>query len=209
LKTRFALDASTALDWADPQDRARISENLRNAVKILSDRIVNSKNPEERLVLLDELRRVHVRLAACDMDAARQLERRKDDEARRGRAVSFTLEKMADMLEEANWNSGSGMDYHYLVLAKSFAMVLCQDKLDGWFSSGPWGGLGRLAKTVSEIDIDRALKEREAFPELIRMARMIPPDQDVDAEKIASQIFRDGLAIFRRHQGLVEESQNR
>ncbi|WP_414463389.1 hypothetical protein [Hyphomicrobium sp. DY-1] len=202
MKISLALDASTALNWAESKDRALIHENLLTNSEVLAGEIINARSPEERMWFMNDLAWVYRRLAVCDMLAARDVERRMDDEENRSKYVSFTLEKMADMLEEANMSPAAGMDRHYLVIAKAFAMRLGEEKVDGWFTDGPWGGLGRLSGTVAAMDIDTALRERHAFPELIKMARMIPPGQGVDEEKIESQIFRDGLRLFRRHQGL-------
>lgn len=202
MKKSYALDASTALNWRDFNDRVLISENLRTNAEVLAGEIINARSPQERMWFLRDLAWVYRRLAVCDMVMARDVERRMDDEEKQAKYVSFTLEKMADMLEEANVSPEHGMDRDYLVLAKAFALLLREEELDGFFTSGPWGGLGRLAGTVADVDIDTALKERHAFPQIIKMARMIPADQGVDEEKIESQIFRDGLKLFRRHQGL-------
>jgi len=45
--------------------------------------------------------------------------------------------------------------------------------------------------------------------EIIGITRRIPPGQGVDEKKIESQVFRDGLKIFRRHQGLDKERTSR
>jgi hypothetical protein len=97
------------------------------------------------------------------------------------------------------------MPRNYIVMGQAFARLIRDEGLDGWFSTGPYSGLGLLALTIAELDIDKAMKEYEALPELVKMARMIPLDQGVDEEKIESQIFRDGLKLFRRHQGLDNE----
>lgn len=143
------------------------------------------------------------RLAVCDMDEARKAERRIEAEMQRDSVCRITLEKMADMLEDANM--GAQFPRNFFAMGQAFARLIRDEKLDDWFSTGPYSGLGRLALTVAEMDIDRALKEREALPELIKMARMIPLEQGVDEEKIEAQVFRDGLRLFRRHQGLDKE----
>lgn len=200
MKTCFARDASTALNWADENDRVFIGQNLRSNADVLMSAIALTKVPKDRRTMLYDLSRTLTRLAVCDMDAARKAERRIEVEMQRDSICRITLEKMADMLEEP-WDRDS-IERVCLDLGQRFARLIRDEKLDDWFSTGPYSGLGRLALTVAEMDIDRALKEREAFPELIKMARMIPLEQGVDEEKIESQIFRDGLALFRRHQGL-------
>lgn len=200
MKTRYARDASTALNWSDENDRVLIGQNLRCNAEVLAGEILLSTSPCERRDMLHDLARTYTRLAVCDMDAARKAERRIGVEMQRDSVCRITLEKMADALEEANMDAR--LRHNYVVLGQMFARVIRDEKLDAWFSTGPYSGLGRLALTVAEIDIDRALQEREAFPELIHMARMIPLEQGVDEEKIESQIFRDGLQLFRRHQGL-------
>jgi hypothetical protein len=204
LKTRFARDASTGLSWLVPEDRVLIAINLRSNAEILAGEILLAKSPKERIALLDDLQRVYTRLAVCDMDAARKAERRIEAEMQRDAVCRITLEKMADMVEDANM--GAQLPRNFLVMGQAYARLIRDEKLDDWFSTGPYSGLGRLALTVADLDIDTALKEREALPELVRMARMIPLDQGVDEEKIESQIFRDGLKMFRRHQGLEKES---
>jgi hypothetical protein len=204
LKTRYAPDASTALNWADENDRVLISQNLRANTEILAGEILLAKFPEERREMLEDLARCFTRLAVCDMDAARKAERRIEAEMQRDAVCRITLEKMADMVEEANM--GAQLPRNYLVMGQAFARLIRDEKLGDWFSTGPYSGLGRLALTIADLDIDKALKEREALPELVKMARMIPLDQGVDEEKIESQIFCDGLKIFRRHQGLAKES---
>lgn len=200
MKTRFALDASTGLSWSDENDRVLIAQNLRTNAEVLAGEIVQAKPLHERVLMLGDLQRVYTRLAVCDMDAARKAERRIETEMQKDALCRITLEKMADMVEEPC--SGDDMARNFLVMGQAFARLIRDEKLDGWFSTGPYSGLGRLALSVADLDIDSALKEREAFPELIKMARMIPLDQGVDEEKIESQIFRDGLQLFRRHQGL-------
>lgn len=200
MKTRYALDASTALNWADETDRVLISQNLRSNAEVLAAEILMSRNPAERVGMLRDLERVYTRLAVCDMDAARKVERQIESERKKDTLCRITLEKMADVLEEPS--EGGAIARNWIVMGQMFARLIRDEKLDGWFSTGPYSGLGRLALTVAEVDLDGAVKEREAFPELIKMARMIPLDQGVDEEKIESQIFRDGLRLFRRHQGL-------
>lgn len=207
LKTCFARDASTSLNWADENDRALIGQNLRSNADVLMSEIVVCKVPMERRSMLEDLSRTLTRLAVCDMDEARKSERRIEVEMQRDSVCRITLEKMADALEEANM--GAELPRNFFVLGQMFARLIRGEKLDDWFSTGPYSGLGRLALTVAEMDIDNALKEREAFPELIRMARMIPLEQGVDEEKIESQVFRDGLNIFRRHQGLDQQCPKR
>lgn len=200
LKTRYALDASTGLSWADENDRALIAQNLRTNAEVLAGEILLAKSPDERVAMLLDLQRVYTRLAVCDMDAARKAERRIETEMQKDTLCRITLEKMADMVEEPC--SGDDMARNFLVMGQAFARLVRDEKLDNWFSTGPYSGLGRIALTLAELDIDQAVKEREAFPELVKMARMIPLDQGVEEGRIESQIFRDGLLLFRRHQGL-------
>lgn len=187
-----------------PEDRTLIAINLRANTEVLAGEILLATSPDERRKMLEDLSRCFTRLAVCDMDAARKAERRIEVEMQRDAVCRITLEKMADMVEEANM--GAQLPRNFLVMGQAFARLIRDEKLDGWFSTGPYSGLGRLALTVAELDIDKALNEREALPELVKMARMIPLDQGVDEEKIESQIFRDGLKLFRRHQGLAKES---
>ena len=204
MKTRYASDASTALNWADENDRIFIGQNLRSNADVLMAEIVVCKTPDERRSMLEDLSRTLTRLAVCDMDEARKAERRIETEMQRDSVCRITLEKMADMLEDANM--GAQFPRNFFAMGQAFARLIRDERLDDWFSTGPYSGLGRLALTVAEMNIDRALKEREAFPELIEMARMIPLEQGVDEEKIEAQVFRDGLRLFRRHQGLDKES---
>lgn len=200
MKIRYARDASTALNWADEGDRVLISQNLRTSTEILAGEILLAKSPAERRSMLDDLARCHTRIAVCDMDAARKAKRRIEVEMQRDTLCRMTLEKMADMVEEPC--TGDDMACNYIVMAQAYARVIKKEKLDDWFSTGPYSGLGRLALTVAKLDIDKAVRERAALPALVEMARMIPLTQGVDEEKIESQVFRDGLQLFRRHQGL-------
>ncbi len=202
MKLSYALDASTALNWAVPEDRVMIAENLRANGEVLAAEIVNAKNPADRFGLFRDVSWVYRRLAVCDMDAARQTERRIEMEMRRDTVCRITLERMADMMWDANVAGNPVYERNYLEMGQAFAKVIRDEGLNEWFSTGPYSGLGRLAHTIAEMDIDRALQEREALPELCKMARMIPLDQGVDEEKIESQVFRDGVRLFRRHQGL-------
>lgn len=203
MKTCFARDASTALNWADENDRVYISQNLRANTEILAGEILLAKNPKERGDMLMDLSRCFTRLAVCDMDAARKAERRIEIEMQKDTICRITLEKMADMVDYDSMCSE--LPRNYLVLGQMFARLIRDEKLEAWFSTGPYSGLGRLALTIADLDIDKALKEREALPELVKMARMIPLEQGVDEEKDESHIFRGGLKLFRRHQGLEKE----
>ncbi len=44
----YARDASTALNWRLPDDRARISENLRTNADVVGAEMVHAKSAEER-----------------------------------------------------------------------------------------------------------------------------------------------------------------
>lgn len=200
MKTIYWRDASTALNWADENDRVFISQNLRTNAEVLAAEIMMSKVSAERRDMLDDLSRTYTRLAVCDMDAASKAERHIGVEMQKDTLCRITLEKMADMLEEPC--DGQAMARSFLEMGQRFARVVRDEKLADWFSTGPYSGLGRLALTVAEVDLEKALKEREAFSALIQSARMIPLEQSVDAEEIEAQIFRDGLKLFRRHQGL-------
>lgn len=200
MKTINWRDASTALNWADESDRVFISESLRANAEVLAAEIMMSKVSVERRAMLHDLSRTYTRLAVCDMDAARKAERHIGVEMQKDALCRITLEKMADMLEEPC--DSQAMARSFLEMGQRFARVVRDEKLADWFSTGPYSGLGRLALTVAEVDLDKAVNEREAFPALIQQARMIPLEQGVDAEEIESQIFRDGLKLFRRHQGL-------
>lgn len=200
MKIRYWRDASTALNWADENDRVLISQNLRANTERLAGEILLAKSPAERRTMLDDLARCHTRIAVCDMDAARKAMRRIEIEKHRDTICRITLEKMADMVEEPC--SGDDMALLYLDMAQRYARLIKNEKLDAWFATGPYSGLGRLALTVADLDIDKAVRERAALPALVEMARMIPLTQGVDEEKIESQVFRDGLQLFRRHQGL-------
>lgn len=202
MKSSSACDASTALNWTDPTHRVRIAENLRSKAEILVEEVHRTKIGSARAALFHDLSRVYSRLAVCDLDAARQVVGRIRMETQRDNLCRLTLEKMADMLEEMCWAADEDMQRHYMVLAQAFGRTIGQEGLTGWFDKGPMGALNRLAGTVAEVDVDKAIAEREAFPELIKMARMIPVHQAVEEEEIESQIFRDGLRLFRRHQGL-------
>jgi hypothetical protein len=203
MKTRFASDASTALNWASENDRVIIAKNLRGSAEYLAGEIARTTIPRDRVGMLKDLSRCYTRLAVCDMDEARKAERIAV-EMQRDAVCRITLEKMADMVEEP---CGDEMiARNHLVMAQMFARCVCDEKLDTLYTTGPYGGLGRLSATVAELDIDRAVREREALPALIQMARLIPVTQGVDEEKIESQIFRDGLKLFRKHQGLDQRS---
>ncbi len=200
LKTSYAQDASTALNWADERHRVLIAENLRTNADVLAAEILATPSADDRAAMYRDLARVYTRLAACDMDRARVAERNIGHDMQRESICRITLEKMADMTEEPAVDDRGARPY--LEMAQAFARLIQEERLADFFSTGPYSGLGRLALTVAELDIDKALKGRAALPELVRMARMIPLDQGVDEEKIESQIFRDGLRLFRRHQGL-------
>lgn len=202
LKTSYAQDASTALNWADVSHRVLIAENLRTNGDVLAAEILATSSAKDRVAMYRDLARIYTRLAACDMDRVRIAEKDIGMEMQRDSLCRLTLEKMADMLEETCLTADPALQRDYMVIAHAFGRTISEEGLSGWFNNGPMGALNRLAGTVADLDIDQALGERHAFPEIIKMARMIPVDQGVDEEKIESQIFRDGLRLFRRHQGL-------
>lgn len=172
--------------------------------------------------MLYDLQRVFTRLAVCDMDAARRTERMLENEKNKDIFCRITLEHMADALD-----GSLAPDYPFpddigppaedfarmkdqarlqLTIAKELANHIGNNKLNDWFKTGPYAGLGRLAETVAAMDIDKAVKEVEAFPAMCGMARCIPLDVSPDAEVIEAQVFRDGLKILRRHFGMDKES---
>ena len=154
MKPSLAHDASSALNWADPVHRARISENLRSNAEILIEEIHATKLGADRAALFHDLSRVYSRLAVCDLDAARQAEGRIRMETQRDNLCRLTLEKMADMLEEMCWTAEKDMQRHYMVLAHAFGRTIGQEGLTGWFDKGPIGALNRLAGTGAEVDVD-------------------------------------------------------
>ncbi|MBS0232546.1 MAG: hypothetical protein JSR99_03560 [Proteobacteria bacterium] len=205
LKTTYARDATTALNWADEGDRVLISQSLRAIAQTLAAEILLAKFPEERRHMLVGLSRIYTRLAICDMDAARRVERRLELERRNDTVCRITLEKMADMAYEAAVPDRA-LARNFLLMMKAFARVLRDEGLCEWFPAGPYAGLGRFAHTAADLDLDTATKEREAFTAVCDMARRIPLHEGVDAEKIEAQVFRDGLALLRRHQGMDKGS---
>jgi len=172
LKTRYALDASTVLNWSDDRDRVLISENLRANAEVLAAEILLANSHAVRASMLADLQRVYTRLAVCDMDAARKVERRLDLEKQRDSLCRITLEKMADCAYEAAIPDRD-LARNYLVMMQMFARVIRDEKLTDWYTTGPYSGLGCFALTVSEIDVDKAMKEREAFNAICDMATVI------------------------------------
>lgn len=201
MKSNFARDASTALNWADPTHRASIGENLRTNAEVLAAEILNAKSSSERIVMLTDLQRVYTRLAVCDIDKARTCEDNIETERNRDTLCRITLEKMSDMMDEAD-HPDKEYARNFVVMGKAFARLIGKEGLADFFSTGPYSGLGRFALTIPQCDVDKMLKERDAMSAICKMARMIPVTQSVDAEEIEAQVFRDGLTLFRRHQGL-------
>jgi hypothetical protein len=220
LKTCYARDASTALDWSIPRHRAVISENLRTNAEVLAAEYLNTTTPGARMAVHHQMQRVYMRLAVCDMVAAREAEQALADEKKRDTFCRITLEHMADAFDnavtayplpdDAPLSDAARQRIKSIVrvqldAGKRLANTVVQHNLENCYTTGPYAGLGRLAQTAGRMELKIALKVPEAFSAMCGMARAIPVDTSPDAQVIQAQMFRDGLKLLRRDLGMDNE----